>query len=117
MKTVTHRLAGIVLAVAVISHAGDYFMAAGIVAGATAPDWMEMPKWSDGMRRSVIPHRTVTHWFLPWVAVFLYSMMHEGAHWALITGFTAGAMLHIAMDAMTPMGVPILNPFSRRSFK
>jgi len=30
------------------------------------------------------------------------------------TGFCGGALWHILADAMTPMGVPVFNPFGRR---
>lgn len=117
MKTVTHRIAGIALAAAIIAQTDDYFLAAGVVVGATAPDWLEISKRVNGIRHSVIPHRTVTHWFLPWVTVLLYSIMFEGAHWSLVSGFAIGGLLHISMDAATPMGVPLLNPFANRKKK
>lgn len=118
MKTITHRIAGLGLAAGIAVHTGDYFLAAGVVAGANAPDWLEIPWRINDVRHSVIPHRTVTHWFLPWVTLLSCSAMLDGTQWTIVSGFSIGALLHILMDATTPMGVPVMSPLikSRRSF-
>lgn len=46
-------------------------------AGGTAPDWLEIasavysPAQGRWIRQSVIPHRTVTHWWPLWLALAL----------------------------------------------
>lgn len=93
-------------------------MSIGIILGATAPDWLEIPLWVGGARFSLIPHRTITHWVALWViflAVALFEVVrnHNTASCGLC-GFAAGALLHCVMDATTPMGVPVLNPLERK---
>lgn len=93
------------------------------VPGGTAPDWLECSWWAFGNRSSLIPHRTVTHWVAMWVGVLAYAMLklcqHENGFWLLVwpvvAGFSIGALSHCLCDAMTSMGVPVLNPFTRKS--
>ena len=84
----------------------------GAFAGASAPDWLELP-FSGGR---VIPHRTLTHvpwlWLvaLLWVAVAL----HGSWLWPVVLGFILASLLHLAMDSLSPMGIPLANPGGRR---
>lgn len=105
--------------------------------GSTAPDWLELAKgvrqrhlfglfakdtWK---RASVIPHRTVTHWAVLWIALlvfasvtlrvtlpFISSVIH-----ASLFGFAVGGVGHLICDLPNPTGVPIVTPFpaARRS--
>lgn len=47
-----------------------------IMLGSTAPDWMEIPYFSKSLNKriSLIPHRTITHWWLLWM-VFLLAIL------------------------------------------
>lgn len=88
--------------------------AAGIIFGASAPDWTEIVSWGPfGGRESVLEHRTVTHWPPVWVAVALGSACVPEPWSHIVFGFALGALLHIAVDLGSPMGVPLLNPFRR----
>lgn len=93
-------------------------MSIGIILGATAPDWLEVPLWVGSARLSLIPHRWITHWVALWViflAVALFEAVRSHSATSLgLCGFAAGGLLHCALDATTPMGVPILNPFERK---
>lgn len=100
-------------------------VALGMLLGARGPDRLEIPGFDrrTQTRRSVIPHRTLTHWPLLWVFVtvlcwwswgecqdlMLYVMTSVGL------GFCAAGWLHLAMDIMTPSGIPLSTPFGRRT--
>lgn len=92
-------------------------MSVGIVLGSTAPDWMEISWWSGTKRFSLIPHRTITHWTALWVIFLIVALFElDRSHGAVsygVSGFAAGGLLHCFLDATTPMGVPMLNPFVR----
>lgn len=97
----------------------------GMVLGARAPDRLEVPRFDrrTKIRYSLIPHRTLTHWppfwivltaFCVWFGVngqdsLLSSMACVGV------GFCAAAWLHLAMDILTPTGIPLITPFGRRA--
>jgi membrane-bound metal-dependent hydrolase YbcI (DUF457 family) len=126
MHSITHRLAGVGLGFAVIATMGDYITAAGVVIGSTAPDFLEIPRWNNGARSSVLNHRTITHWFPLWFLLIGYAWLHRfGSNefdyflWTFFFGYGLGGLLHILMDMATPMGVPIVLPFAknRKHFK
>lgn len=112
-----HRYSGVVTGLAVIFCARALIpmplpLAAGFLtyAGATAPDWMERPL---GIR--LIPHRTITHWWAIYAGAMCGAFFYfEIAQSVLIASFCIGALVHISGDALTPMGVPALTPFTRR---
>jgi inner membrane protein len=102
-------------------------VALGMVLGARGPDRLEIPSFNrrTKIRRSVIPHRTLTHWppfwfvatLLCWLLwrqstdIFIFSVSSVGL------GFCSSGWLHLAMDIMTPSGIPLVSPFgSRTSF-
>jgi membrane-bound metal-dependent hydrolase YbcI (DUF457 family) len=98
---------------------------AGAVVGGRAPDKLELATWSKltDRRYSLIPHRTLTHWPVPWVALLAYSMylIHDATDlttaaiaWA-ITGFALSGGLHLVLDIMTPTGIPLLHPFGTKT--
>lgn len=106
-ESVTHAEAGVAFLV-------------GALAGARAPDWLEVAVWTwSGQRMSAIPHRTLTHWLWAWLALLggavvyaclAHSSIRELAA-IVVIGFTSTGLLHILLDAMTPSGVPLGNPF------
>ena len=107
------------------SHHAIALVALGIVLGARGPDRLEIPtfNWYRRTRQSLIPHRTLTHWppfwvFLTWLAWTgsEHPLDYVGAAWSsTFLGFCAGSWLHLAMDIMTPMGIPLLLPFGKRT--
>ena len=104
--------------------------------GGSAPDWLEIAhaefsgsrqKW---VRVSVIPHRTITHWWPLWLAlallvavwpVHLPAIRFFASHpleigdvlRMALAGFTAGGVMHLLMDVPNPTGIPILTPMAR----
>jgi inner membrane protein len=91
--------------------------AVGAIVGASVPDSLEIPEWEGGQRRSVIPHRTLTHWLPVW---FLCALLaeHIAAPWShLLFGLALSAALHILIDSLSPMGIPIVNPFRRQPLR
>lgn len=97
--------------------------AAGLFAGAIAPDRLEMsfPGRLIG-RKSIIPHRTLTH--SPWLWLVSLAVgigfVSTGAGWTLLIawqwiGFSVSGLLHLAIDIGSPSGIPLLNPFGHRT--
>ncbi len=136
---------------AAIGHPHIISVVAGIAVGAwygcTAPDWLELPMkparvtdrrtgrqfWK---RRSVIPHRTVTHWWVIWLVagVAIWHGIHmsiidwlpvqqrwrDGWHLATMAeagsiGFLSGVACHLICDLPNPSGIPLLTPWHRVS--
>ncbi len=119
MRTLVHQAGGLAVAIAACAVGVPTVIGASMYFGASAPDWMEMPRWKGGYRFSIIPHRTLTHWPVPWIALILYAMYlpHDAMLLSqILIGFSIGALLHIVMDSMTPMGVPVFVPWHRYGF-
>lgn len=90
------------------------------MASAALPDDMEIKWWRRGERHSVIPHRTLTHWLAPWLVMLVWIAQETQSNgvsiaFAALFGLVSGAIGHILMDWLTPMGVPVLSPFRRQS--
>ena len=66
-----------------------------------------------GLVRSILGHRTATHW-PAWAAVFMLLGHNFGM--ASLWWFGWGYLLHIAGDFCTKSGVPLLGPLSRADF-
>jgi inner membrane protein len=127
MRTSIHRFTGTALGLwmglylqSKTGHTGwAASVALGAYLGSTAPDYLEMPSWSQGVRSSIIPHRTITHWVAGWIALLgwtWWNMQHQSAALPLVGvyavfGFASSALLHCLMDGLTPMGVPWILPF------
>jgi inner membrane protein len=103
--------------------------------GSTAPDWMEIRRGE----KTLIPHRTITHWLPIWILLFVYSLsqfnpsiisfiadINDDLYLALtyklnviyssiLLGFSIGGLLHLLVDLPNPMGIPILSPMHRFS--
>jgi hypothetical protein len=77
------------------------------VAGATAPDWLEVAWWTRA-RKLWITHRTFTHWGIGWAALLALSYHFLGRHPAapLAFGFACGGLMHLFADWPNPLGVP-----------
>ncbi|MDD5280458.1 metal-dependent hydrolase [Acidithiobacillus sp.] len=141
-----HRLTGIaagcLAAAALYPLLNDMSLAAipaGYVGG-TAPDWLEVAhaefssqqqRW---VRQSLIPHRTITHWWPLWLALLILVIAWPVPAWiiapglfnnhslftlnlapllrAVVAGFTAGGIMHLFMDVPNPSGIPILTPMA-----
>lgn len=97
--------------------------AAGLFAGALAPDRLEMSFTGRLIgRQSIIPHRTLTH--SPWLwlcslAVGIWFAC-RGSGWSLLIawqwiGFSISGLLHLAIDLGSPSGIPLFNPFGHRT--
>lgn len=127
MKSTSHRLSGLVLGGSVfvaLPGAGVEALLAGAAAyvGAIAPDRLEIARWKDQgfwpwsrkrVRQSVIPHRSLTHWVMPWALMVVVGVWMG---WPILWALGFGGLLHCLLDGMTPMGVPVVNPAKRQSF-
>ncbi len=87
------------------------------VPGSTAPDWMEIVKWSpQGGRSSLIKHRTWTHYPYFWLAGLIWSYLNFEQGWPiLIWSFCLGGITHLIVDFPNPMGIPLKWPTKRRT--
>lgn len=86
--------------------------------GATAPDWLEIARTDKdtGVRYSIIPHRTITHWLPAWVILLVASAFFMPGFFAAIgVGFALGGLTHLAFDAPNPRGIPVWNPYQNKS--
>ena len=94
--------------------------AVGAVAGSIAPDLLEVPVFvpGTGKRLSLISHRTWTHYAPFWLcliaAVPLLAWPFPDVAVAVL-GAALGGLLHLSMDVMTPMGLPVSWPPTRRA--
>lgn len=104
-----------------------YLAVIAYIFGGTAPDWMEIRvKSGDGVK-TLIKHRTITHWLPMWIAIFVIAYgtvtkqfniglnIHEYVL-ELILGFSMGALLHLLTDLPNPQGIPIIFPSGRSRF-
>lgn len=88
--------------------------AAGVMLGARAPDWAEVARWIDNKRYSLLPHRGVTHWPGFWLVGLILSLAYlDSPLREASAGFFCSALLHLALDVMTPSGIPLFHPFDR----
>lgn len=86
---------------------------AGIAAGGTLPDVAEFVWWTNGLRRSLIPHRTFTHWPPLWLAIAITGTLLRNAVAHCVAGLAVGALLHLTLDAYSPSGIPLVHPNRR----
>lgn len=118
----------LVTAAAVFAVTQTWYLAAAscllVVWGGTAPDWLEIAKWKNGERTSMIPHRTLTHWVVLWAggSAWCIYILYDGVYSSVLSmltsvlfGFLMGGLSHVLCDWLTPMGIPISTPFSRSS--
>lgn len=121
--------------------------AIGTILGATAPDYLEIRKKVynnvNGKQKCVgtktlIEHRTITHWLPLWILLFLFSYLNINKNlennyllflnnylefsfnysiylYSLLLGYSIGGLLHLLVDIPNPMGIPILTPKKRFS--
>lgn len=108
MNKLTHQLTGVALGGVLFAASVPVEVCCGVVLGSSAPDWLEISKWVNGVRYSVIPHRTLTHWLTFWWLCLVALMVTPTSPVVyVLQGFCLGAILHIALDSVTPMGVPL----------
>lgn len=84
------------------------------LAGARAPDAMEIYKWRHGKRYSLIPHRTITHWPIAWLigGSILIAATPSGFR-SVSIAFIISALIHLLLDYATPSGIPFWQPFEK----
>lgn len=76
-------------------------------------------KYKDGVRHSLIPHRTITHWLLLWLALACFATFQfiesQDVVSAAFSGAALSGLLHVVMDSHTKDGVPWFHPYKRTS--
>ena len=95
----------------------SYLAGAAALSGANAPDWLEIASRNkEGERRSVIPHRTITHWLPLWILGLWWGTANAGdTVGSFVIGFTIGGLMHLAMDWPNPLGITVWVPWKRVS--
>lgn len=109
----TAALATAAVGIALAPDVDGLLLAAGLLAGCNLPDDLEFPLNIGGLRGpTLIPHRSLTHWPWAYVAAIVAARMLLPMPWGLIAvGAALGALLHLAIDAVSPHGIPWLSPF------
>lgn len=82
------------------------------IAGATAPDWIELLYTRFTGRK--VPHRGWTHYVTSWVGLLLAGLFLF-PHGGLVVAFAYGGLTHVFADSLTVSGVPF-SPLSDRRF-
>lgn len=89
------------------------------ILGNTAPDTLEFSRYDETSyfkRKSLIPHRTYTHWLLLWIVVFFVAVIlfMQQSYWLPLVTYALGGVLHLICDLPNPTGIPIIHPRKRR---
>lgn len=99
---------------------GPFMCAAGVMVGSMLPDQLEFARYNNQERASVIPHRTLTHWPLLWLAglsLSAYGLLDWVGSWYIAAVFSLGlclsALLHLALDFGSQSGIPLYHPAGR----
>lgn len=112
MKWFTHQTVAVAAAIAL--HMPPVGIAA-VAVGAILPDMIDHKIAGRGPNRQKIfnkIHRGASHWFGWYVAVLLGAMLVPLAprESDIVLGLAFGAISHIALDMLTPSGVPLVPP-------
>lgn len=115
-----HNATALALAVAgaiVCSWPAAAAWAIGCMLGAAAPDYLEIEYGMGRGRKALIRHRTLTHQpFLWMLAIFYIQTSHiDPLVKMLALGWACAALLHLAMDILTPVGIPLGWPWGDRT--
>ena len=140
-----HLLSGLALSLATFKFTNDisgigYIAAIGTILGAKAPDYLEIRRKVKDSKNKVIgtktliTHRTITHWLPLWIIAFLFFLIQfEQSYFSyfqdynfntnkitnyissFLLGYTIGGLLHLITDLPNPMGIPIIHPKKRFS--
>lgn len=115
MTNTGHRVTGLISAIVLsaVMSSNQLFAAFFCILGGTAPDWLEIARTDKetGVRSSIIPHRTITHWLPLWILLLAVSIWFMPGFFAAAgVGFAVGGLTHLLFDIPNPMGIPVLNP-------
>jgi inner membrane protein len=150
-----HRITGIILSIASFKFGyditSDFFIsgvvAIGTILGGNAPDYLEIRTkvYSGGKvvgTKTLIPHRTLTHWVLMWVvffyfcllsftqdsSIYFYDYFSEWVSYVntnrdvskfisgFFLGYAIGGLLHLIVDLPNYQKIPIFTPFDKFAF-
>jgi inner membrane protein len=113
-----HFLTAAALAYALYERSASPPIALGTLLGSSFPDVGELVRFRGRRRSSLIPHRTLTHWIPLYIVVIVAMPLVLPGLPRQIVDFVSGmcmaSILHIALDMLSPAGIPILNPFGAR---
>lgn len=112
MKWFTHQTVAVAAAIAL--HMPPVGIAA-TLAGAILPDVIDHKIAGRGRNRQKIfnkIHRGASHWFGWYLALLLcgFALNLAPRESDIVLGLAFGALMHIALDMLTPAGVPLVPP-------
>lgn len=113
MKIISHEAIG---ASAAVLMNFDLVGIGAVTVGAILPDMADVVLAGRNRELWEKIHRTVSHWWVLWVALaFVTFSVNLGGYYINYIAFCLciGAIIHLACDLLTPMGLPILNPFKQ----
>lgn len=110
MTFLSHQLIGAATA-SVLGY--DYLSIALVTAGSIMPDVFDRAASFKTDALFNLVHRKMSHWWLIYVVALVITKM-QLLPWDNVNYYvfclSLGSILHIICDAMTEMGVPVLNP-------
>jgi inner membrane protein len=112
-----HVISGVALGIAAIHFEPKApVLAVAAFIGALLPDAAEgVFGWWGNVRWSLIPHRTLTHWAYLYIGILCATVRLQPTQHAIAIGLCLGSLLHIGLDAFSPMGIPLGSPFGERT--
>ena len=109
MRRSTHLMTGMALG---ITFAPDALSGMAAVMGSLCPDWLDVTASFGNRDRWSKIHRTWSHnqsyWAVALVGLVFAQDLMPGWGFECLTFFWAGAALHIVLDCLTPMGIPVI---------
>lgn len=116
MQVVSHMaFAG---GIAALAGVGPQEIAA-LSVGAVFPDMMDSILAGESREVWKGLHRTVSHWPVLYPVIFGFVLFSGVAVpdsvFRLVCAFLTGALIHISCDFLTPMGIPLYPPFTKRA--
>lgn len=116
MKRITHFASGAALGAVL---APDMYSATCCLLGSLAPDWLDKAVSLGNWQRWEKIHRTWSHTLMWWgLFIGILSIVHvlPPLVFRCLFFFGTGALLHLALDSLNPMGIPIFPKTRRFSF-
>jgi membrane-bound metal-dependent hydrolase YbcI (DUF457 family) len=116
-----HRATALALGIAGLCKLGlpnGFGWLIGCLFGASAPDYLELHYGSGSGQKTLLRHRTWTHqpvlWMLAIAAYVHFELQATPYHFGVLA-WLSSALLHLCMDATTPLGIPLGFPWSKRT--
>lgn len=87
----------------------------GFMFGSRCPDWLELSFFIRKSNLRVIKHRTLTHTPWLWLLLCAFSFTLPNPFMPVLFGICLSALLHVFIDMGSPTGIPLTNPFGKKT--